>query len=102
MRSEISDGLLIAATLAGPVLAVQDQKWVERWRRSSQAFCRAVKRRAYTLLGYSELQQPIARRLAIRVLGGGGQHVVSRCSSPKESETACPREDGDEFGRRIR
>ncbi len=32
MSSEISDGLLIVATLAGPVLAVQAQKWVERWR----------------------------------------------------------------------
>src|SRR5262245_26245326 len=28
----ISDGLLIAATIAGPVLAVQAQKWIERSR----------------------------------------------------------------------
>jgi hypothetical protein len=28
--SDISDGLIILATLAGPVLAVQAQKWVER------------------------------------------------------------------------
>jgi hypothetical protein len=28
----ISDELLIAATVLGPILAVQAQKWVERWR----------------------------------------------------------------------
>ena len=32
MSSEISDGLLITATVVGPILAVQAQKWVEVWR----------------------------------------------------------------------
>ncbi|PZT35100.1 hypothetical protein A7X93_00390 [Stenotrophomonas maltophilia] len=31
----ISDGLIVLATLIGPVLAVQAQKWVERARRTS-------------------------------------------------------------------
>jgi hypothetical protein len=36
MAFSVSDGLLIAATLAGPVLAVQAQKWLERSREKGQ------------------------------------------------------------------
>lgn len=36
MALSVTDGLLILATLAGPVLAVQAQKWLERSREKSQ------------------------------------------------------------------
>jgi hypothetical protein len=32
----ISDGLIIASTILGPILAVQAQKWIERYRESQR------------------------------------------------------------------
>jgi hypothetical protein len=46
----ISDGLIIAATILGPILAVQAQKWVERFRetrnRKLQVFATLMTTRA--------------------------------------------------------
>jgi hypothetical protein len=32
----IADGLMILAVIAGPILAVQAQKWIERWKEAKQ------------------------------------------------------------------
>jgi hypothetical protein len=50
----ISDGLLILATIAGPILAVQAQKWVER----------ATEKRRQRLMIFTTLMNTRATRLA--------------------------------------
>jgi hypothetical protein len=50
----ISDGLIILATVAGPILAVQAQKWVER----------ATEKRRQRLLIFTTLMTTRATRLA--------------------------------------